>query len=153
MACAAVRLPRPVLQPPPGLLPAGLVMAANSLFSPVRTLAGPAPPPLQEDPVPGGSLNRTRCCLLLDFETEPMRLCPCSNSFKSPDPAMIALCGRDCANSLRPKINLILEFKFYPTKNINFDSSTTKDKIIFGKFLQKTTNIPSTPHKIQEIFW
>jgi len=28
--------------------------------------------PLQEDPVPGCSLNRTLCCLQLDFETEPM---------------------------------------------------------------------------------
>jgi len=39
--------------------------------------------------------------------------------------------------SLRSKIIVILEFKFYFTKNANFDPLTTKDKIIFGRFSKK----------------
>ena len=36
--------------------------------------------------------------------------------------------------SFRSKINIILEFKICPIKNINFNSPTTKDKVIFEKF-------------------
>jgi len=36
--------------------------------------------------------------------------------------------------SFRSKINIILEFKIYPIKNINFDPPTTKDKAISEKF-------------------
>jgi len=49
--------------------------------------------------------------------------------------------------SLRPKINAILEFKICPTKNINFDPPTTKDKAVSGRFSQKTTNTSFTYHK------
>jgi len=49
--------------------------------------------------------------------------------------------------SLHPKINAILEFKIC-LKNANFDSPTTKDKIIFRKFSQKITNTLSTVAKM-----
>ena len=38
-------------------------------------------------------------------------------------------------------------------KNANFDSPTTKDKIIFRKCSQKITNTLSTRHKRQVLFW
>ena len=54
--------------------------------------------------------------------------------------------------SLRPKINAILEFKICPTKNVNFDPPTTKDKPISGRFSEKTTNTSFTHHKRQRVF-
>jgi len=53
--------------------------------------------------------------------------------------------------SLHPKINTILEFKIYPTKNINFDPPTTEDKPIFRRFSQKTTNTSFIHYKRQMI--
>ena len=56
--------------------------------------------------------------------------------------------------SLHSKIIVILEFKFYFTKNANFDPPTMKDKIIFGRFSKKTTNcqLLTTSQKTRSIF-
>ena len=64
-------------------------------------------------------------------------------------PVFISLPNR---YSLSPKIITTIEFKIYLTKEYNFDLPTTKDKIIFEIFSQKTTNTSFAHCKRQRVF-